>query len=148
MASEARHPDGWRPSEDLAPLLQEIDGQGYKAYKRLEGAWRYPDFMLHIDHVQGDPYAAPTRVRALLGPEIAALPARSFEGIPRTLGTAGFLARAFAEAARIQSTERGTGKSGEIAMEHPGQKTLLQTAVLVGVDGSVEARFTVGLPAR
>ena len=32
-------------------------------------------------------------------------------------------------------------------MEAPGQEVLSQTAVLVGLDGSVEARFAVGLPA-
>lgn len=33
-------------------------------------------------------------------------------------------------------------------MEAPGQEVLAQTAVLVGEDGAVEARFTVGLPAE
>jgi predicted ABC-class ATPase len=148
VAAERTRPDTTRHAEELQPLLLGIDGQGYRAYERLEGAWRFHDFVLHVDHVQGDPYAAPTRVRVLLTPQVAALPTSAYRGEPRALGAAAFLARAFAEAARNRSGDRGTGRSGEIAMEHPGQKTLMQTAVLVEADGSVEARFTVGLPAR
>jgi predicted ABC-class ATPase len=148
VVAEGTGPDTTRPAEELEQLFLGMDGQGFTAYKRLEGAWRYPDFVLHVDHVQGDPYAAPTRVRALLPPEVAELPARAWRSEPRALGTAAFLARAFAEAARAGSYDRGTGRSGEIAMEHPGQQTLPQTAVLVRAHGGVEARFTVGLPAK
>ena len=136
-----------RDAEELASLLVAIDGHGYKSYGQMEGSWRYEDFTLRVDHVQGDPYAAPTRVRALIASEVAALPSGAFRGEARALGTAAFLARAFAEAAR-GSRGRGTGRSGEITMEHPGQKTLPQTAVLLDRGGAVEARFTVGLPAK
>ncbi len=137
-----------RAPEDLDGLLRSLDGEGYKSYKRLEGSWRFGDFVLHVDHVQGDPYAAPTRVRVTVTARAAGLPPASFRSEARALGTAACLARAFAEAAHGVSRDRGTGRSGEIAMEHPGQKTLPQTAVMVAEDGSLEARFTVGLPAR
>jgi predicted ABC-class ATPase len=132
----------------LGALLERIDGRGYKAYKELTGEWAYPDFVLRIDHVQGDPYAAPSRVRALVRPEEAGLDPAAYRSRPRALGTAAFLARAFARAARSASRSRGTGKSGEIRMEHPGQKVMAQTALLVDDAGGLEARFTVGLPAR
>jgi predicted ABC-class ATPase len=137
-----------RDAKDLGALLLRIDGRGYKAYKELEGAWRYPSFVFHVDHVQGDPYAAPTRVRVLLTPEVAGLPTSAHGGIARRLGTAAFLARAFSERARDVSKSRGTGRSGEIAMEHPGQNVMRQTAVMVDPNGGLEARFTVGLPAK
>ncbi len=137
-----------RGPADLERLLRRVDGRGYKAYKDLEGAWDWGDFVLHVDHVQSDPYAAPTRVRVTLEPAVAKLPPTAYRGRERTLGTAAYLARAFAEAARETSRSRGTGRSGEIRMEHPGQKTLPQTALLVSEVGGVEARFTVGLPAR
>ena len=137
-----------RDAKELEATLLRIDGRGYKAYKDIKGAWRFPDFDLHVDHVQGDPYAAPTRVRVFLQPDVAGLHADAYRSVPRSLGTAAFLARAFSEAARSASKSRGTGKSGELRMEHPGQKVLRQTAVLVAPDGEVEARFTVGLPAN
>ena len=42
---------------------------------------------------------------------------------------------------------RGIGKSGAIEIEAPGQEVVAHTAVIVSDDGSLEARFTVGLPA-
>jgi len=137
-----------RGVDQLEALLLRIEGSGYKAYKRLEGAWSFADFQLHVDHVQGDPYAAPTRLRVMVEPEVARLPRPAFRGPPRALGTAALLARVFAERAREASRSRGTGRSGEIAMEHPGQDVMAQTAVMIDPAGRVEARFTVGLPAK
>jgi predicted ABC-class ATPase len=125
-----------------------MDGNGYGAYKALKGAWRFPDLVLHVDWVQGDPYAAPSPMRVELEPEVAALPASAVRTPSRAVGTAAWLARRFASAAREASGRRGSGRSGLIRMDAPGQEVLPQTAVLVGQDGSVEARFAVGLPAR
>jgi predicted ABC-class ATPase len=50
--------------EDLRATLDRIDGKGYKAYKELAGSFDFGTFVLHIDHVQGDPFAAPSRLRA------------------------------------------------------------------------------------
>lgn len=148
MDGSRRPSDRPRDPRELERFLLGVDGRGYKAYKGLGGPWEWEDFVLHVDHVQSDPYAAPTRVRVTLTPSVARLPGSAYRGRARTAGTAAYLARAFAEAARGASTSRGTGRSGEIRMEHPGQKTLPQTSVLVGDGGSVEARFTVGLPAQ
>ena len=135
-------------SEDLGRTLHRIDGRGYNAYKELRGPWRFADFVLHVDHVQGDPFAAPTRVRALLTADQAGLPASTCRNRERTLGTAACLARSFAERARSVSRRRGTGGSGILEMEAPGQEVLEQTALLISEEGAVEARFAVGLPAR
>ena len=54
--------------DTLVDFLNGIDGKGYKAYKGLRGTWTFPDFALHVDHVQGDPFAAPSRVRVILPP--------------------------------------------------------------------------------
>ncbi|MGW8267907.1 MAG: ABC-ATPase domain-containing protein, partial [Longimicrobiales bacterium] len=63
------------------------------------------------------------------------------------VGTACLLARRFRIEAGRGSGVRGTGKSGEVTIEAPGQEVLDTTAVRVMPDGSLEARFTVGLPA-
>lgn len=137
-----------RDAADLGPLLRAMDGQGYKAYQRLGGAWSFPDFTLHVDHVQADPFAALTRVRVTLPAESAALPPSAVRSHARALGTAAFLARSFASEAGRRSRPAGTGRSGEVRMAHPGQLVLRQTAVQVEASGSIEARFGIGLPAR
>ena len=132
----------------LRSLLHRIDGRGYKAYKELKGRWELPDFLLQIDHVQGDPFAAPSRVRVFLDGDFTGLPRKVCIPGSRAHGTAALLARRFQVSAVRLARGKGTGKSGEIRMEAPGQEVLPQTAVRVAPDGGIEARFTVGLPAR
>jgi len=52
-----------RGKETLRTILRRIDGRGYKAYKEIEGAYDFGEYALFIDHVQGDPFAAPSQVR-------------------------------------------------------------------------------------
>ena len=132
----------------LVDFLNGIDGQGYKAYKGLRGTWAFPDFTLHVDHVQGDPFAAPSRVRVILPKETAALEVDVLGSRSRRLGVASLLARRFSQAAQGTMVRRGSGKSGVIEIATPGQEVLAQTAVIVGDDGTVEARFRIGLPAH
>jgi predicted ABC-class ATPase len=140
--------DRVRTHQELAEILDHIDGRGYKAYKDLKGRWRLPGFVLVVDHVQGDPFAEPSRVRALLDPGESGLPAEACVPGSRAVGTACLLARRFGAEAREAEPRKGSGKSGLIRIEAPGQEVIPNTAVQVGPDGSVEARFRVGLPAR
>ena len=75
----------------LVDFLKGIDGQGYKAYKGLRGTWAFPDFALHVDHVQGDPFARPSRVRVILSPETAELEDDVLTSRSRRLGVAASL---------------------------------------------------------
>jgi len=133
---------------ELADTLSRIDGRGYKSYREIERSWWLPGFTLIVDRVQSDPFATPSRLRAVIDPDTAGLPPDAYRSAARLEGTAAHLARNFAAAARSRSRSRGTGRSGEIRMEDPGQLVLRQTAILVSAGGAIEARFTVGLPAR
>jgi len=136
-----------RDSLMLGRTLRGIDGKGYKAYHDIRSAWIFPEFGLFIDHVQSDPFAAPSRVHVDLSPEVVALSPVLLNSPSRRIGLACHLAKAFDLCARETHNSRGTGRSGEIRIEAPGQEVLAQTAVTVAADGSVQARFTVGLPA-
>jgi predicted ABC-class ATPase len=139
---------GANPLSALVDFLRGIDGRGYKAYKGLRGLWTFPDYEFHVGHVQGDPFAAPTRVRVVLPPETAALDDEVLSSRSRRLGVAWLLARRFHESAGRIMVRRGSGKSGVIEIESPGQEVLAQTAVIIQQEGTVETRFRVGLPAR
>ena len=71
--------------QGLEALLKGIDGKGYGAYKALRGAWRFPGFTLHVDHVQGDPFAAPSRLRLIVPPDAAGFPEELRSSTPRVL---------------------------------------------------------------
>ena len=136
------------PVESLRQILLRIDGRGYKAYKEIARTYQFAGFTLAVDSVQPDPFAAPSRLRALIPPTVAELPERLYANASRAIGVSCFLAGAFASQADKLSARRGSGRSGEVRIEAPGQQVLANTAVQIHGDGTVEARFSVGLPAQ
>ncbi len=131
----------------LRALLLRLENASYGAYKDLQQTYRFAQFSLFFDRIQGDPFAAPSRLRARVPQTIARLPA-SWRATPsRTIALRDFLTRTFATAAARLSDRRGTGKSGILAMPQPGQEILARSAVVIN-DDWVEARFVAGLPAR
>jgi len=133
--------------EDLRKILARIDGRGYRAYKDIEGAYDFGDFWMFIDHVQGDPFARPSRVRLQVHQERAKIPSELFQNKTRAIALQDYLTRKFAGAIRtIAKGSRGIGGSGRICVEIPGQEVLERTSCFVNEQG-VEMRFTLGLPA-
>jgi predicted ABC-class ATPase len=137
-----------RTIDQLRRTLRLMDGRGYKTYQDIGGDWDFPRFRLSVDHVQSDPFATPTRVRAFVPADVAGIPLAARQTSSRTQGLQSLLARRFAQVAARESKRRGTGRSGDVYMESPGQEVIPQTAVRILEDGAVEARFMVGLPAR
>ncbi len=136
-----------RRAEQLRRILAQIDGRGYKAYKDIEGGYEFPRSALYIDHVQGDPFAAPSKVRVRVSRVIAQLPTHLFENSTRCLALEDFLARTVQAAIEKEAKgRRGTGHSGSMTIDGGGQEVLERTAIVLGSEW-VEARLSVGLPA-
>ncbi|WP_124726828.1 ABC-ATPase domain-containing protein [Staphylospora marina] len=131
----------------LEDILRRIDGKGYKAYKDIEGVWRFPSFTLYIDHVQGDPFASPTRIRVRMPMGLAAYPGEWRETPRRKIALEDWLTRKWARLLDAEARRVGTGKSGMISIDRPGQEIIQRSSVNVCSD-SVEARLEIGLPAR
>ncbi len=133
--------------KDLRRQLNRIDGKGYKAYKDIRGSYIFDGYTLIIDHVQGDPFAVPSRVRVRVPRERAGFAVDLFVNRSREIALRDFLTRCFYNASRrFSKGNRGTGKSGLITIDCPGQEILERTTILID-ESAVEARFTVGLPA-
>jgi len=134
-------------SKELESAIRRIDNRGYKAYQEIQGEYRFESFTLSIDHVQPDPFAAPSRVRVKVPLSAAGFPAELFRGRGRGIAFCDYLARRFHIAASEGAGEGGgRGKSGPIGIERPGQEILERTSVVIR-DRQVEARIVVGLPA-
>lgn len=134
-------------SSDLEALLKRIDGRGYPAYKDIRGSYDFGDFILSVDHVQGDPFASPSRLRIIVMESDAGFGSDCRSSISRDTAFRDYLARIFAAACRKYSRGgRGSGKSGFIGIAVPGQEILSRSSVIVR-DGAIEVRFTAGLPA-
>ena len=61
-------------ASELKNLLERIDRREYPAYKDTKGAYQFPGYVLSIDHVQGDPFAAPSRLSIRVDGRTAAFP--------------------------------------------------------------------------
>lgn len=138
---------GIGPADALNKTLKRIDGKGYKAYKDIAGVYEYKNFTLFIDHVQGDPFASPSKIRVRVSRKNSGFPADTTGNSSRTTAVADFLTRIFYKRSRsIARGARGTGKGGMITIDRPGQQILSRSSFAVN-DEFVEARCFVGLPA-
>lgn len=136
--------------EDLRNILRRIDGRSYPAYKDLQsGTYRSDDntFTLHIDRVQGDPFAAPSRVRFHLHHSVCKFPDWSHASESRQTGLENHLAHILASACHTFSSRTGSGKSGLLDIDGPGQEVIARTA-LQYLDEGIEVRLSLGLPAH
>ena len=134
-------------SRTLESHLRALDGRGYKAYQSIRGEYDFNNFRLFIDHVQADPFAGPSRLRARVDQRRASFPQNLYSISVRRIALCDALTRGFAAALqRHVRGERGSGRSGEMRMDSGGQEVLERTSCIID-DEFVEARFSVGLPA-
>lgn len=138
-----------KSAKDLRQLLETIDHRGYPAYKETAGAWRFENYVLGIDHVQGDPFAAPSRLHVEVPASVAGIPPEWFDTREKKTAMEDYLLRRFyGKAGKYSFQAKGSGKSGVIAVMRPGQEVLTRSAVELGADGLLIARFEVGFPAN
>ena len=164
-----------KTKDDLRKLLISIDHRGYPAYKDTRGRWQYGNYILSIDHVQGDPYASPSNVSVIVPGRIALFPKDYLEPKYRRITLQDMLLRFFSrelsersrdnsrpsggrdssglssgrESSRPSGARDGSGKSGLVAVSRPAQEVLERTACRVDPEsGDVTLRFEIGFPAN
>ena len=67
-----------KSSEELRNNLRAINRKSYPAYKSLAGSYSFGKYVLNIEHVQGDPFAAPSRLSVRVDHAIAAFPKNDY----------------------------------------------------------------------
>ncbi|MBU3075138.1 ABC-ATPase domain-containing protein [Clostridium estertheticum] len=135
-------------SQVLKMEIDKIDGKSYRLYKNLEGEYDFGSFVLCIDHVQGDPFASPSRIRVIVDQNISKFPKEIFDNKIKNIAVADFLTREFYyNINKCSEKVFGSGKSGLIAISKCPQEILDRTSIIIDED-KIEARFYVGFPAR
>ncbi|MFP4017887.1 MAG: P-loop domain-containing protein [Bacteroidales bacterium] len=138
-----------KTAQELTHILNRINKKGYKAYKDIEGEYYFEQerYTLIIDHVQGDPFASPSKLRITLSQDIAKFSSENYNNKSREEATRDFITRSFAASIKRHSKgSRGSGKSGKISIDKPGQEILERTSAFINNE-QIEVRFTLGLPA-
>ncbi len=136
-----------KSSEELRRQLRQIDHKGYKAYKILEGEYEFGAYRLCIDHVQGDPFATPSRVRIVYKNQ-KNIPDELFREKHRKTAIEDTLLRRLHRSlgSVVKGQRRGSGKSGMVTTCRAGQEILERSAMHI-TSTVVEARIEVGFPA-
>lgn len=139
-----------KSAEDLRALLDRIDRRGYPAYKDTKGEYSFGRYILGIDHVQGDPFAAPSKVSVRLAGKTAGFLPELYKEKHRRIALQDYLLRQFEKRIEDYSFKaRGSGKSGLMGVSRPGQEILERSACRVDAGtGDVVVHMEIGFPAN
>jgi len=134
--------------KDLHLKLQRLHGKAYGTLNDLRGhAWVVGDFTWNWVHIQGDPYAPPSRLRVTASLASLGIPESWFNNPIRALGLADFMLRRLAFICTQHTTSLGTGNGGLLATVEPGPEILKRNSCRIE-QGNLVALIQVGLPAN
>ncbi len=139
-----------KQSSELNTMLRQIDHKGYPAYKQLKGAYQFPNYVLGIDHVQGDPFAAPSRVSIRVAGKAAGFPEELYRMPCQKTALEDTLLREMGRQLRNVSFQaKGSGKSGLMSVSSPGQEVLERSGCQMDAGtGDIILRMEIGFPAN
>lgn len=137
-------------SQDLKDLLLRINKKGYPAYKETKGQYAFSDYVLSIDHVQGDPFASPSRISIQIKGQKAGFPTHLYDTYETRIALQDSLLRRFGKQLEPYSFQaKGSGKSGLLTISKPGPEILERTACSLDPNtGDLILRLEVGFPAN
>lgn len=139
-----------KTSSDLQQLLRTIDHKSYPAYKDTKGSYQFPSYSLNIDHVQGDPFASPSKISVSINGKTAGFPPHLFDQGYKRIALQDHLTRLFyGRIEKYNFKAKGSGKSGLLSVSRCGAEVLERTACTINPDsGSLLIRMEVGFPAN
>ena len=139
-----------KTSEDLKQILERIDHRGYPAYKDTRGVYQFGTYILGIDHVQGDPFASPSRVSIQVKGKMAGFPEQLYRTKWQKTALEDALIRQFGQCCeKFGFKAKGSGKSGMISISRCGQEVLERSAAQIDEKtGDIHIRLEVGFPAN
>ncbi len=136
-----------KSSAELRALLRSIDHKGYPAYKSLTGSYQFGNYLLSIDHVQGDPFASPSSLHIEILHKDAGFPAVYYDRDYVRTALQDYLTRRMEEQfSAFNFKAKGSGKSGLLSISRCGQEVLERTACEI-TPQKIVMRFHVGFPA-
>ncbi len=136
--------------ETLLNRLATLDGKDYGRYQSLRGQYDLGPFRLGIHRIPKDPYAPPLagRYTVQVNRQAPGVIQYAIDNRIQEIAFRDFLARRFfAAGQRIAGGRRGTGYSGVITVDAPGQAILDRNSVALE-EGTMEVRCFLGLPSR
>jgi predicted ABC-class ATPase len=127
----------------ISQILRRIDGHSYREYRKLLGKTEtIGNITIETIHIQGDPFAPPSVVKAIA--PLKSLPQwATAEPIPLS----DYLHRILYTKLKEQSTKLGEGHSGTLKIPKPSP-VMIQRSSLEVTSNKIIVRAWVGLPSR
>ena len=128
----------------LYQKIRALNGKNYGLYKSLaERSWDFGDFVLEFIHVQGDPFAPPSRVVVRVNLSTLGYAAEWSSSFERRLALSDFLYRKLGRMVQ----ERYSGKDAAIVFETTGPEMLVRNSLWID-NGELRACLQVRLPGE
>mgnify|MGYP001204382996 CR=1 FL=1 len=133
--------------QELLNQITPLDGKGYKTYKNLQGkSFSFGLFQMTFNHVQGDPFAAPSRLSIKVELASAGFSNSHYNSPLRKLALEDYLLREVdRHVQQCRGKVKGSGRSGEVAVQSPGQKIIRRSGMHIK-DDSMTLTLFAGLP--
>ena len=110
-----------KSAAELEKNLMSINRRSYPAYKDLRGSYQFQGYQLNIDHVQGDPFASPSKLSIQVKKIQARFPEEYYKEEHRRIALQDYLTRQFGKAvSKFIFQAKGSGKSGLIGISRCG----------------------------
>ena len=139
-----------KKSEVLRSTLKQIDHKQYPNYKRLKGSYDFGNYVLSIDHVQGDPFASPSKISIHVSGTQAGFPPQLYLIKQQKIAIEDQLLRTMSTNLKdISFKARGSGKSGIFSVSEPGQEVLERSSSYINpTNGNISVYLEAGFPAN
>ena len=137
-------------SQQLRDHLRRIDHRGYPAYKDLAGVYQFQGYVFSIDHVQGDPFASPSRVSVHVNGKAHGFGKELYDTREKRIALQDLILRRFSrEVQEFTFQAKGSGKSGLMSVSRPGQEMLDRSACQFDrKTDELILRMEIGFPAN
>lgn len=137
-------------SAALQTLLNQIHRKSYPAYKGTKGAYQFQRYILSIDHVQGDPFASPSKISIRVSGKDARFPSKLFDTYEKRIALEDYLIRKFHQSIEQYNFKaKGSGKSGLLSVSQCHQEILDRTACTINPsNGDILLHMEIGFPAN
>ncbi len=131
----------------LKEKLIELHNKNYSLYKSIKNSYAFDRYTLRFDHIQGDPYATPSKIRLILNSQQHEIPKSIISDPLKNKAICDFINRKLYKLCRNHSRSISTGKSGLIEIAKPSQVILHRSSVNL-TENRLEIRIGFGLPGN
>jgi predicted ABC-class ATPase len=130
----------------LKERLDNIHKKNYGLYKTLKGKYSFVDFDMALEHIQGDPFASPSRLAVFIPYQNSFFPLEWLQDSADQVALGDYINRELHKSIQSSFVKEDSVQGGTFSVLKPGPQILARSTVQF--DGQyIVVRFHVSLPA-